>query len=259
MVIGRANIDLADDARSVLLPADVDHRRGQKDAGQHDTIDAAACVERGEAIDYQQHDQRSDQRFCDRAPAAPKCDPAEHRGSQHDNLETDADVSADGAKARSKEKRADGRQPAAGNVTKCNRAPDRDTRIIGRASRTAYGGDVPTGTQAGQEDMAENRHHNVEQRNTRYAEYRAVAKEIPGRKVRKCGGDVVRITLDQQVVGRTVDDQRDQRRYEGAQAQIADQDAVHGSQRQPADDGRKCDQRHRPAEHVKREECAKVG
>ena len=107
--------------------------------------------------------------------------------------------------------------------------------------------------------MAENRHDDVEERHTRYAEDRPVADKIPRGKIREGGGDVVGIALNEKVVGRTVDDQRDQRRYEGAQPQIADQQAVHGAQQHAADDGCQGDERHRPAEYIEGEEGAEVG
>ena len=76
-VIGRADIDLADDAVAVLHPADVDHRREQQDARQHHAVDAAGRGERGEAVGDQQHDQRADQRLGHRSLAAAEADAAE--------------------------------------------------------------------------------------------------------------------------------------------------------------------------------------
>ena len=44
VVVGRADIDLADDAGAVLLPADVDHRGDEQDARERHAVDAAARV-----------------------------------------------------------------------------------------------------------------------------------------------------------------------------------------------------------------------
>ena len=106
VVIGRADIDLADDAGAVLLPADVDHRRDEQDAGERHPVEAAASVHRRQAIGDQQNDQRADRRLGHRSLAAAKRDAAEHCRSQHDHLEPDADVAADRAEASGEEQRA---------------------------------------------------------------------------------------------------------------------------------------------------------
>ncbi len=64
------------------------------------------AFERGQAVGDQQHDQHADQRFGDRALAAAERDAAEHGRGQHDHLEADADVAADGAEPRREEQRA---------------------------------------------------------------------------------------------------------------------------------------------------------
>jgi hypothetical protein len=107
--------------------------------------------------------------------------------------------------------------------------------------------------------MTKDRHDNVEERDAGYAEHRAAAEEIPGRKVGKSRSYVVRITLDQQVVSRAVDDQCNQRRDEGAQAQVAYQEAIYGAKQHPGHDGREHNERYWPAEHIKSVKSAEVG
>ncbi len=58
-MIGRRHVDLADDARAVLLPADIDHGGDEQDAGQRHPVDAAARVHGREAIGDQEHDQHA--------------------------------------------------------------------------------------------------------------------------------------------------------------------------------------------------------
>ena len=161
-VIGRADIDLADDAGAVLLPADVDHRGDEQDARQRHAVDAAARVQRGQAVGDQQDDQRADQRLGDRALAAAERDAAEHGRGQHDHFEADADVAADGAEPRGEEQRADGGQRAAGDVAERDRAADRDAGIVGRAARAADRRDVPARPQPGHEDVAEDGDRDVD-------------------------------------------------------------------------------------------------
>ena len=64
-------------------------------------------VHRGQAVDQEQHDQRADQRLGDRALAAAEGDAAEHGRGQHDHLEADTDIAADGAEPGREEQRAD--------------------------------------------------------------------------------------------------------------------------------------------------------
>ena len=139
--------------------------------------------QRGQAVGDQQHDQRADQRLGDRALAAAEGDAAEHGRRQHDHLEADADVAADGAEPRREEQRADRGQHAAGDVAERDRAPHRNAGIVGRAARAADRGDVPARPQPGQEDVAEDRDDDIDERHARNAEDAAAADEIPGRDV----------------------------------------------------------------------------
>ena len=137
------------------------------------------------------------------------------------------------------------RQRAAGDVAGGDRAAHRDAGIVGRAARAADRGDVPARPQARHEDVAEDRDHDVEQSDAGNAEHVAVAHEVPGRDVGKRGGDGVGVVDQQQVVGRAVDDQRDQRGDEGAQPEIADQEAVDRAEQGAEGDGDDRDRRHR--------------
>ena len=171
-MIGRADIDLADDAGAVLQPADVDGGGDQQHAGQHHAVDAAAHRQRGQAVDHEQHDQRADQRLGDRALAAAEADAAEHGRGQHRHFEADADVAADGAEPGGEEQRADRGQHAAGDVAQRDRAPHRNAGIVGRAARAADRGDMPARPQPGQEDVAEDRDHDIDQHDAGHAERR---------------------------------------------------------------------------------------
>ena len=255
---GRADIDLADDAGAVLQPADVDGGGDQQHAGQHHAVDAARDRQRGHAVDQEQHDQSSDQRLGDRALAAAEADAAEHGRGQDRDLEADADVAADGAEASGEEQRADRGHDAAGDVAQRDRAPHRDAGIVGRAARAADRGDVPARPQPRQEDVAEDRDDDIDQHDAGDAEDDAAADEIPRREVGEGGGDLVGIVEQQQIVGRAVDDQRDQRGDEGAQPQIADQEAVDGAERRAADEGGDDHGRHRPVQHVEAEQRAEI-
>ena len=157
------------------------------------------------------------------------------------------------------EQRADAGQHAARDIAERDRAPHRDAGIVRRAARAADRGDVPAGPQPGQEDMAEDGDDDIDQRHGRNAEDVAAADEIPGRDVGEGRRDGVGVALDQEIVGRAVDDQRDQRGDEGAQPQISDQDAVDGAEQRAAEQGGDHHRRDRPAQHVEQIERAEIG
>ena len=173
--------------------------------------------------------------FGDRALAAAEADAAEHGRRQHRDLEADADVAADRAEAGGEEQRADRGQHAAGDVAQRDRAAHRDAGIVGRAARAADRGDVPARPQAGQEDVAEDR-DDADRRSTTLGTPSDTPPPMKSQDgdIGKAGGDRVRIVEQQQIVGGAVDDQRDQRGDEGAQPQIADQQAVDGAERRAA-------------------------
>ena len=178
-MIGGSDIDLADDAGAVLLPADIDHRGDQKNCGHRHAIDAAPRVQGRQAVGDQEDDQHADRRFRHRSLAAAQRNAAEHRGRQHDDFEADADVAADGTEPRRKEQRADAGQHAARDIAERDRPPHRDAGIVGRAARAADRRDVPSRAQPGHEDVAEYRDREVDQRHARNAEEIAAADEIP--------------------------------------------------------------------------------
>src|SRR5712675_331865 len=255
---GWADIDLADDARPVLQPANIDGGGDQQDAGQHHAIDAAADRQRGQAVDHKQNDQRADQRLGHRAFAAAEADAAQHGRGQNGYFEADADVAADGAEPRGEKQRADrGQHPACG-VAQRDRAPHRNAGIVGRAARAADRGDMPSRTQTREEDMSEHGDNDIDQHDARHAHDPAAAQEIPGGNVGEGGGDLVGIVEQQKVVGRPVDDERNQRGDEGAQPQVPDQQAVDGAERHAAQKRRGDDRRHRPVENVEAEQGAEV-
>ena len=106
--------------------------------------------------------------------------------------------------------------------------------------------------------MAEDRDRDIDDRHAGHAEDIAVAEKIPGGKVGKCGGDLVGIIDQQQIVGRAIDDQRDQGRDEGPEAEVTDQDAVDETERRARDHGGGGDRRNGPAENVQTIERAKI-
>ena len=106
--------------------------------------------------------------------------------------------------------------------------------------------------------MPEHRDDEIDQHHARHAEDAAAADEIPRRKIGKGRRDLVGIVEQQQIVGGAVDDQRDQRGDEGAQPQIADQEAVDGAERGAAGEGGDDHGRHRPVQHVEAEQRAEI-
>src|SRR5271166_230951 len=258
-MVGRADIDLADDAGAVPLPADVDHRRYEQNARERHTVEAAARVHGRQAVGDEEDNQRADRRLGDRALAAAERDAAEHGRGQHDHLEADPDVAADRAEAGGEEERANRSQGAAGDVAERDRAPDRDAGIVGRSARAADRGDVPSRPQTGQENVPEDRDRQIDDRDARNTEHITPADEVPGRKVGERRGDLVRIALDQEVEGRAVDDQRDQGRDKGAQPQVTDQEAVDRAEQRAEGDRCGGDRDDRPGQYVERVERAEVG
>ena len=65
LVEGRTDIDLADDAGAVLLPANVDRRGDKQNARQRHAVEAAARVHGREAVGDEQDNQRADRRLGD--------------------------------------------------------------------------------------------------------------------------------------------------------------------------------------------------
>jgi len=106
--------------------------------------------------------------------------------------------------------------------------------------------------------MPEDRDRDIDQHDAGHAKNPAAAQKIPGGDVGEGGGDLVRVVEQQKVVGRAVDDQRDQRRDEGAQPQISDQQAVDGAERRAAQKRRDDHRRYRPVEHVEQAQCAEI-
>src|SRR5271168_2788127 len=106
--------------------------------------------------------------------------------------------------------------------------------------------------------MAEDRDRQIDNGDARNPEYVAPADEVPGRKVGERRGDLVRITLDQKIEGRAVDNQSDEGGDEGAQPQISDQEAVDGAEESAKDDGGGRDRDDRPAQNVERIERAEI-
>ena len=215
-VIGRRDIDLADDARPVLQPPDVDDGGEQQDAGQHHAVEPAPDRHRGQAVGDEQHDQRSGRGLGDRSLAAAERDAAEHGRGQDRHLEADADIAADRAEPGREKQRTRRGQDATGDIAKRDGPPDGNAGIIGRAARAADRRDMPARAQPRQEDVAEDRDREIKDGDAGNAEHIAAADEIPGRKVRKGRRDLGRIAEQQQIVGRAVDDQRDQGRDERA-------------------------------------------
>ena len=249
-VVGRADVDRIDDAVPVFQPADVHHRSQQQHARQHHAVVAALHRHGGQAVDDQQHDQGADQRLRYRALAAPQADPAQHRGGNHRELEALAYAGAGRGQPRGEEDSTHSGQHAAGHVTHRHRGAHRDAGVVSRAARPADSRDMPARAQAGQEDVAENRHRHIKINHRRHTEPVATANEIPHRRIGLVVDDGSRVVGDQQVVEGAVDDQRDQGGEEGAQPEVADQNAVDRAERratQQRDHDRRAD---RPLQHM---------
>ena len=234
VVIGRADIDLVDDAVAVLEPAYVDHRGQEQDRGQRHAVDAAVQAHRRDPVGDQQDDERADQRLGDRALAAAEADAAEHRGRQHQHLKANADVASDRSEACGEKERADRRQNAAADVTHRHGAADGDSAVVSGAARAADRGDVPARSHARHEEVAEDGDRRIDESNRRHAQHVAAAHPVPEVGVGKAGGDARRIPLNQHVVGGAVDDEGDQRGDEGPQPKVADEHAIDPAQHRAA-------------------------
>src|SRR5271170_4629339 len=106
--------------------------------------------------------------------------------------------------------------------------------------------------------MAEDRDRQIDNGDARNPEHVAPADEVPSRKVGERRGNLVRITLDQKIEGRAVDNQGDEGGDEGAQPQISDQQAVDRAEKRADDDGGGGDRNDRPTQNVKRIERAEI-
>ena len=215
-MIGRADIDLADDARAVLEPANINNRRDQQNGRQHHPVEAATHAERGQAVGDKQHDQRSGQRLRNRSVATAKRDAAQYCCRQNGHFETNADVAADRPETCGEEQRADRGQRTTRHIAQRDGATHGDTRIVGGAPRSADRSDMPTRTHPRHEDVPEDRDHDIDKRHTGNAEYRPHPEEIPRREIRQSRRDLHRIAKQQQIIGRAINDQRDQRRNKRA-------------------------------------------
>jgi hypothetical protein len=238
-VIGWRDVDLADDARPILLPADVNHRGRQQNCGERHPIDPAPRVHGSQSVGNQQNDEHADQRLDYRPLSASQSDATKNGSRQHDHFKANADVAAHSAQARSKEQGTDAGQHAARDIAQRDRSPHRDAGVVGRSARTTDGHDVPSGPQPGHENMAEHCNCQVNQRNTGNSEYGAVPDEVPGRDVRKRRSDIVRIALDQEIESRAVDDQRDQRRADPRPPMLQRSLPERASPARPADKARR--------------------
>src|ERR1700753_673394 len=105
--------------------------------------------------------------------------------------------------------------------------------------------------------MPEDCDHEIDNGDARNSEHVAPADEVPGWKVGERRGDLVRITLDEEIEGRAVDDQGNEGGDEGAQPQISDQEAVDSAEEGTEHNrgGGGSDDRRTPnAERIEREE-----
>ena len=118
---------------------------------------------------------------------------------------------------------------AGDDVGEKHRAAHGNAGIIGRAARAADSGNMPAEPRTAQENVGEESKHTGDQDRHRQA-------------AKRTGADIVELVIedrrhlqllapdnDQDVVERSAHDQRDQRRQEGAQSQIADQYAIEGA------------------------------
>src|SRR6185369_3374347 len=79
-MVSRRDIDLADDAGAVFLPADVYHCGRQKDRRKRHTVDAATRVHGCQPVGDQKNDEHADQRLDDRSLAASQGDTTKDGG-----------------------------------------------------------------------------------------------------------------------------------------------------------------------------------
>ena len=243
----------------VLQPADVDHRGQQQDGGQHHAVVAAQQRHRGQAVDDQQHNQRTDQSLHHRALAAPQADAAQHGSRQHRHFQADADVAAGRGQTRREEDAAQGRQHAAGDIAHGDRAPHFNAGVVGRAPRATNGRDMPARPQTGQENVAKDRDQDIDVDDGGHAEPVAIADEVPHFRVGQAPGNRGRVVGGEQVVKCAVDDQGDQGREEGAQAEVADQNAVDSTECRAAQQGGRDRRASRPLQHVHQIQGTEVG
>src|SRR5271170_2950027 len=106
--------------------------------------------------------------------------------------------------------------------------------------------------------MAEDRDRQIDNGDARNPEHVAPADEVPSRKVGERRGDLIRITLDQKIEGRAVDNQSDEGGDEGAQPQISDQAAVESAEKRAEDNSGGGNRDDRPAQNVQRIERAEI-
>src|SRR6185312_5808538 len=110
---------------------------------------------------------------------------AENGRSEDSYFKPDTDIASDRAEPGRKEQRADRGQHATGDVTEGDGPPDGNAGVVSRAARAADRGDVPAGPQSRQEDVAEDRHRQIQNGDAGDAEHVAAANEVPGWKVGK--------------------------------------------------------------------------
>src|SRR5271156_6330126 len=106
--------------------------------------------------------------------------------------------------------------------------------------------------------MAEDRDRQIDNGDARNSEHIAPADEVPGRKIGERRGDLVRMTLDQKIEGRAVDNQGYEGGDESAKPQISDQEAVDSAEKRAEDDRGGGDRNDRPAQNVERIEGAEI-
>jgi hypothetical protein len=180
----------------------------------------------------------------------PQADSAEHRSSEDGHLHATTGIRSGIGQPRREKDGGARSQDTGGDVGQCDDPFDVDAGVVGRTPAAADGADVPAGTRAGDKDVAENRHGCKNPALHRKAQRLAAADPVPGRGLRGCRRDVHQIDQRQHVEGRPVNDERDQGGEEGAQAEVADQNAVDAAQQPAEQQGGEDRGRHRPFEQL---------
>ena len=227
---------------AVLQPTHVDeHRRDQHDP-EDGRVDRAGHRKRDQRIREDENDDGAEHGFGDRAAPAAERIAAEHDGGQRRDLHADTGIRSGAAEPRCIEESGKAAEHARPDVGVADRAPHADAGIVRGATRAADRHQPPAGPHAREYDMPQHGDNCGDEEAERNTENRAVADEVPDRRVGNIGDDGGREAGKHQLVDRAEDDQRHQRRKERTQPQIADQDAVdgaaHDAERETSDERR---------------------
>ena len=258
-VVGRADVNLADDAVPVFQPADVNDRREHQYGCQHHAVVAAVQRQSSHAVDDQQHYQRAHQGFRHRTFSASQADAAQHSGRQHGHLQPHTNVTPGSGQPRGEKDAPHCGEHTAGHIGQRYGAPYGNAGVVGGAARAANRCNVPARAQARQENMAKDGHHRITPDDDGQAQPVTAANGLPRGRIGQTPGNCGGIVGNQQVVTGPVNDQRDQRGQKCAQPEVANQHTVDGPQHR-AKHQRGCHGAcHRPLHHVHQKQRAEVG